>query len=69
MTDDNTAVTIDGKEAKVADLKPNMYVSISPAGRSGVAACTGHRGTPPPRFPRQALPFFPALPAAKGRGP
>jgi hypothetical protein len=29
-TDDKTAVTIDGKDAKVADLKAGMYVSITP---------------------------------------
>lgn len=35
-TDDKTAVKIDGKEAKVADLKEGMYAKITPA--TGTAA-------------------------------
>ena len=30
-TDDKTVFNVDGKEGKVSDLKPNMYVSIIPA--------------------------------------
>jgi hypothetical protein len=30
VTDDKTAVTIDGKEAKVADLKADMYALVTP---------------------------------------
>jgi len=30
-TDDKTKVTIDGKEAKVADLKAGMHVVVTPA--------------------------------------
>lgn len=30
-TDDKTVVTLDGKEAKVADLKADMFVRVSPA--------------------------------------
>jgi len=30
-TDDKTVVTLDGKEAKVADLKAGMYVVVTPA--------------------------------------
>jgi hypothetical protein len=36
VTDDKTAVTVDGKEAKVADLKAGMTVEITPA--TGTAA-------------------------------
>jgi hypothetical protein len=34
-TDDKTVVTLDGKEAKVADLQAGMYVVVTPA--EGVA--------------------------------
>jgi len=30
VTDDKTAVTVDGKEAKVADLKAGMAVTVTP---------------------------------------
>jgi hypothetical protein len=31
VTDDKTVVTLDGKEAKVADLKADMHVVVTPA--------------------------------------
>ncbi|HSU68158.1 MAG TPA: hypothetical protein VLJ39_14870 [Tepidisphaeraceae bacterium] len=37
-TDSNTKVTVDGKDAKVSDLKAGMLVSITPGTEKGAAA-------------------------------
>jgi len=46
-TDANTKVTIDGKEAKLSDLKPGNRVVITP--KEGVAKEIRCRTQPPPR--------------------
>jgi|GEM_PF-2455400 len=46
-TDDKTAVTIEGKEAKVADLKADLFVNVTPA--EGTATKIVATATPPGR--------------------
>jgi hypothetical protein len=48
VTDAKTVVTVDGKDAKVADLKAEMYVVVTPAtGTATKIVATKDRPTPP----------------------
>lgn len=48
--DDKTTVTLDGKDAKVADLKSGYYVSITPA--TGTATSITATTTKPEKKPK-----------------
>jgi len=60
-TDDKTAVTIDGKEAKVADLKADLYVTVTPA--EGTATKIEASTKAPGRATRPAAPASAPAPA------
>jgi len=57
-TDDKTVVKIDGKEAKVADLKADMFVKITPA--TGTAATVDAFTKMPSHKPKGDAPAAPA---------
>jgi hypothetical protein len=48
VTDAKTVITVDGKDAKVADLKADLYVVVTPAtGTATKIVATKDRPTPP----------------------
>lgn len=52
-TDDKTVVTLDGKDAKVSDLKADLYVRVTPAdGTATKIVATTEKPQPPTRRAR-----------------
>ena len=67
-TDAKTAVTLDGKDAKVSDLKKDMYVVVTPGEGTAtkIVATTEKPGT---KTPPGAAPGGPPNPAPGPRNP